>query len=125
MNEIVFQPLNLIHTSADKNDSIINNRTRFYELQNNQLINAPYVNNSYKWAGGGFISSSEDIAKFGDALLNNKFIKNETLQLFISPQKLNDGKFTTYGMGFANEKDFKGKQYFGHSGGSLGERLIW
>ena len=34
-----------------------------------ELENTAYVDNSYKWAGGGFISTSEDIAKFGNALL--------------------------------------------------------
>lgn len=34
-----------------------------------QLINTPYVDNSYKWAGGGFISTTEDLVKFGNAML--------------------------------------------------------
>jgi serine beta-lactamase-like protein LACTB len=33
------------------------------------LENASYVDNSYKWAGGGFISTAIDLAKFGNALL--------------------------------------------------------
>lgn len=33
------------------------------------MINAPYVNNSYKWAGGGFISDVTDLLKFGNIML--------------------------------------------------------
>jgi len=33
------------------------------------LCNAPYVDNSYKWAGGGFISTATDLVKLGSALL--------------------------------------------------------
>jgi serine beta-lactamase-like protein LACTB len=34
-----------------------------------KLINTPFVDNCYKWAGGGFISTSEDLIKFGNAML--------------------------------------------------------
>ena len=34
-----------------------------------KLENAPYVDLSYKWAGGGFISNVIDLVKFGDIML--------------------------------------------------------
>ena len=34
-----------------------------------QLYNVPYVDNSYKWAGGGYVSTATDLVKFGSALL--------------------------------------------------------
>lgn len=120
MQNEVFTPLNLINTKPDVNDSIIESRSRFYEIRHSKIKNAPYVNNSYKWAGGGFISSSTDIAAFGNALLGNSFLKPETIKLFTTPQKLNDGSSTTYGIGFAVGKDSKQNSWFGHSGGSVG-----
>ena len=33
------------------------------------LINAPYVDCSYKYAGGGFLSSVGDLLRFGNAML--------------------------------------------------------
>ncbi|CAG0921231.1 unnamed protein product [Notodromas monacha] len=33
------------------------------------IKNAPYVDNSYKWAGGGFLSSAGDLVKFGNSML--------------------------------------------------------
>lgn len=116
----VFDALGLKNTTADYVDSIIYNRARLYEEVEGKLVNAPFVDNSYKWAGGGFISTSEDINAFGNALLRNDFLKSETITYFITPQKLNDGTATTYGMGFASGKDAKGFNYFGHSGGSVG-----
>jgi CubicO group peptidase (beta-lactamase class C family) len=120
MKREIFQQLKMDNTTADMNDSIIHGRTRFYMLQKDKWINAPYVDNSYKWAGGGFISSSEDIARFANALLSNSLLRGQTLTLFTTAQKLNDGSFTTYGMGFATRKDDKGIAFFGHSGGSVG-----
>ena len=32
-------------------------------------MNAPYVDLSYKWAGGGFISSTKDLIRFGNIML--------------------------------------------------------
>jgi serine beta-lactamase-like protein LACTB, mitochondrial len=120
MNDEVIGPLQLKNTIADLNDSIIDSRTRFYDVRNGRWINSPYADNSYKWAGGGFISTSEDINRFGNALLRNDFLKPETIKLFTTPQQLNDGSFTSYGMGFFSGKDSKQLAYFGHSGGSVG-----
>ena len=32
-------------------------------------MNTPYVNNSYKWAGGGFLSTVKDLVKLGNVML--------------------------------------------------------
>merc|ERR1712080_154406 len=46
------------------------NRARYYVRDNHhRLQNAPYVDNSYKWAGGGFLSNVSDLLKFGNAML--------------------------------------------------------
>ena len=33
------------------------------------LENAPHVDNSYKWAGGGFLSTVGDLLKFGNIMI--------------------------------------------------------
>ena len=43
---------------------------RFYQLnKKGRVVNCPYVDNSYKWAGGGFLSTVGDLLLFGNALL--------------------------------------------------------
>lgn len=43
---------------------------RFYHLnKRGRVVNCPYVDNSYKWAGGGFLSTVGDLLLFGNALL--------------------------------------------------------
>ena len=45
-------------------------KLRFYKRDGKGcLYNAPYIDNSYKWAGGGFLSTTKDLIKFGNALL--------------------------------------------------------
>src|SRR5271165_626249 len=65
----VFTPMGLVHTTPDQNSQIVEQRSRFYELtKDSHTENAPYVDNSYKWAGGGFLSTAEDLVRFGSAM---------------------------------------------------------
>ncbi len=121
MHEHVFGPLGLRNTIEDQPTVIIAERARFYEKPKDQPEqNAPYVDNSYKWAGGGFLSTSEDLARFGSALLQPVFLKPESLRLLFTSQKTKDGKESGYGMGWFVGKSKSGQRIFQHSGGSVG-----
>lgn len=66
----MFRDLDMLSTVLDDNEAMIYNRARCYVYnKKGRLVNAPYVDNSYKWAGGGFLSSVGDLLKFGNALL--------------------------------------------------------
>ena len=68
--EAQFYSLGLSNTYLDKSCPIIYNRAQYYiRDEYHRLKNAPYVNNSYKWAGGGFLSNVGDLVKFGNAML--------------------------------------------------------
>ncbi len=119
--EQVFDPLGLLNTTADQPADIIPQRARFYSgAKGKPTKNSMYVDNSYKWAGGGFISTSEDLVRFGSALLHPGYLKAESLALLFTPQKTKDGKETKYGMGWFIGKSKSGKRIFEHSGGSVG-----
>ena len=46
------------------------NLVRYYVRdKHHRLRNAPYVDNSCKWAGGGFLSNVHDLVRFGNAML--------------------------------------------------------
>ncbi|MFQ5603335.1 MAG: serine hydrolase domain-containing protein [bacterium] len=124
MRENVIRPLGMIQTVADLNAEIIYNRTRFYvKNQAGQLINAPYVDNSYKWAGGGYLSTATDLVIFGNAVINSDFLKPSTVELLFKSQKTNSGKETNYGMGWRRWK-MNGKIAVGHTGGSVGGNTV-
>lgn len=121
MREAVFQPMNLRHTVAGHPDSLIAHRTRFYVRDSTgQLLNAPYVDNSYKWAGGGFLSTASDLVRFGDAMLDNEVLAPETVKMLFAPQQTTDGESTQYGIGWRTSTDDAGRRMIGHSGGSVG-----
>ena len=121
MRDLVISPLGLRFTVADQPSELIEQRARFYtHWKDKPLENSPYTDNSYKWAGGGFLSTSEDVARFGNALLEPGYLKKESLGLLFTSQKTKSGEETGYGMGWAIEKSRSGKRIFDHSGGSTG-----
>ena len=116
----VFSALGMNSTCPDFNDSIIDNRTSFYELNNNNsLVNAPTVDNSYKWAGGGFLSTTTDLVKFGEAHMTEGFLSASTLREFTTSQVLDNGDSTSYGVGWRTIQH-SGLRGYGHTGGSVG-----
>jgi len=121
MQDHVFTPMGLVHTTADHNTQIVEQRSRFYELaKSGHAENAPYVDNSYKWAGGGFLSTAEDLVRFGSVMLKPGFLKEESLRQLFTSQKTTGGELTGYGMGWGIGKTPSGKQIYEHSGGSVG-----
>lgn len=120
MHENVFRPLGMRHTVADHTDSIIFGRTGFYVRNDDrQIVNAPYVDNSYKWAGGGFLSTPEDLLRFAYAHMTPGFLKPETVELMWTSQKTTAGEETDYGIGWSTG-DRNSRRFVGHGGGSVG-----
>ena len=127
MHSQVFVPLGLRNTVADKTAEIVEQRARPYQKTNEgRLRNAPFVDNSYKWAGGGFLSTAEDLALFGSAMLQPGFLKPESLRQLFTSQKTSDGKETGYGIGWGVGKSKSGQRVYAHDGGAVGgsSRLI-
>jgi len=121
MQAHVFDAQGLRGTTPDQNRSIIEQRSRFYSREKDQPVeNSPYVDNSYKWAGGGFLSTAEDLVRFGSAMMQPGFLRADSLALLFTPQKTVDGKATNYGIGWFIRKSKSGKRVFEHSGGSVG-----
>jgi len=121
MQKHVFAPLGLRDTLADENGHIIERRARFYEPQKDgSVTNAPYVDNSYKWAAGGFLSTAEDLVHFGSAMLQPGFLKEESLALLFTSQKTSKGEETGYGMGWNVHLSQSGKHVYEHVGGAAG-----
>ena len=79
-----FKILGLNNTFLDKAEPIIYNRSKYYVRdQHHRLRNAPYVDNSYKWAGGGYLSTVGDLVKFGNAMLysyQQKHVTNNKIE---------------------------------------------
>ena len=120
MAQKVFNPAEMKNTFPEQEGKHIERQVKYYVLDKNENKEARDVNNSYKWAGGGFIGTAEDLLKFSIALQKEKILDQETLHLLQLPQSLNNGEKTNYGMGWSSNEDKKGRKWTGHSGGSVG-----
>ena len=122
----VFRPLGLSHTAPDRSDSLIPGRTQFYDRDSAGSYRvAPAVDNSYKWAGGGFVSTAEDLVKFGSALLEPGLLKRETLDLLFTSQRTSAGQPTGYGIGWFLRTDSLGHRWAFHGGGAVGGTAVF
>ncbi len=120
MQSEVFDAIGMDNTVPDHADQDIPNRTSFYQFTNGQVVEAPYVDNSYKWAGGGFIGTTEDLCKFGQAHMEAGYLEQSTLDEWMTSQKTASGETTNYGIGWRTFERPSGKTFYGHSGGSVG-----
>ena len=121
MQKTVFDPAGLAHTSPDDPGPIMPGRAHFYTRdEKGAIVNAGFVDNSYKWAGGGFVSTAEDLVAFAFALLDGKLLDAPTRRLLWTSQKTSDGKETGYGLGWGVSTDPKGRRRVSHSGGAQG-----
>ncbi|MGW8123531.1 serine hydrolase domain-containing protein [Roseivirga echinicomitans] len=120
MQQQVFDKLEMNNTVAEYADRQIANLTKFYQFKDGKVVAAPYVDNSYKWAGGGFVGTTEDLCVFGQAHMDAGLLKQEVLDEFMTSQKTSDGKDTNYGIGWFTYTRKSGNTFYGHSGGSVG-----
>jgi CubicO group peptidase (beta-lactamase class C family) len=100
MNKQVFEPLKMNATMAEFQGENSSNLAKFYwnnKGKTNQVRQWRAVDLSHRLAGGGFISTSSDLVKMGNAFLDDEFISAKTRKVFWTPQTLPDGSETPNG----------------------------
>jgi CubicO group peptidase (beta-lactamase class C family) len=122
MKEKVWAPAGMTSTYLEHQGNIVKHRSGQYVRVggNGRVRNAPFADLSVKWAGGGMISTVEDLARFAIALDQGKLLKPATLETMYEPMTLADGSKTTYGLGWDSQVDAKGRRWIAHGGGATG-----
>ncbi len=124
MQRAVLDPLALTGTRPDRAGEADSLRTTFYEAIDGRLEVAPPVDNSYKWAGGGYLSTPTDLVRFALAHLHPGFLAERTIRRLWTGQHTRDGAETGYGIGWTVGKDFDEHDVVSHTGSSVGGRAI-
>ncbi len=121
VNNSVMKPLGMLNTFLDDSEVNYLNTTKFYRKK--RILSSP-VANEYKVAGGGFLSTSEDLIKFGEEIIWPKTVSKEALNNMITSQELKSGKITGYGIGFSVECTKNNTHKYYHTGGGVGASTV-
>jgi len=125
MQQNVFDKAEMRNMHPDFKDTFQEQKVVFYIKSDDKNVIGPEVDNSYKWAGGGFIGTATDLLRFNRNVFNGTLISKSTLTELSTPQTLNNGKTTNYGMGWRATEDKKGRKWIGHGGGSVGGTTMY
>ena len=118
MRQAVFEPFGMGATIADHYDQIVARRTAFYQVRpDGRVLNGPAVDNSDVWAGGGFLSTAEDLIRFGHGVLH--VISPRARELLFTPMTTTGGASTGYGLGW-RVNELGGRVAVGHGGSHIG-----
>jgi len=118
----VLTPAGMSSTQADDRFAIIPRRTRFYQKdENGHVLNADFLDSSYKIPGGGWLASAEDMARFEVAILNDTLVKRSTRDLMWTATLDKDGGGYGLGWGVSKQGD---TVTFSHNGGQQGTSTL-
>ena len=115
----VLQPLSMTNTMMEIPGKEIGYNAEFYTRWSNGFRRASDVDNRYKLAGGGYLTTVGDLVKLGQSYLDNKFLDPSIVKEFLTAQRIKE-KSTFYGLGWEVSRDKKGRNFFGHTGNSVG-----
>jgi serine beta-lactamase-like protein LACTB len=117
----ILGPAGMTSTFLERPRELVRYRARHYLAGPTPFtfVNAPYVDLSVKWAGGGLIATAADIARFAIALDQGRLLKPETMQQMYTSGRLNNGWATGYGLGWMLSQDGS-RLLVAHSGGAMG-----
>ncbi len=104
LQDHVLEPLKMDRTSLDLSGQIPGTRATDYvgTFSKKAVIKAPATNSSYKWAGGGLVSTPSDLVKFGNAMLSNELLSESIRIAVFTPRTLRSGDLNPqhYGLGW-------------------------
>lgn len=94
--------------------------TRFYEVTRaRRAVRAPRVDLSDRYPSAGFLSTAEDLARFGTGITSDSFLDAASRALLFTSQRTRAGKETGYGFGFEIGESPVGP-VAGHTGNVVG-----
>ncbi len=117
VKEKVLKPLGMNHTMPE--NGTVASLSRCYSRTGKRFREAIPVNNYYKLAGGGYLSTSKDIAKLGQAYLDGTILTDKIRSEFLTSEIIN-GQSTYYGLGWQVSADKQGRPFYGHVGNGVG-----
>lgn len=120
MQENIFDPAGMKNTKLDKYGVSVANKSALYSRRKEKIIEMSPTNLSNRIPAGGYYSTVDDILAFGNAIIENKLITENSLQLLTTDHGLKK-EGNPLGMGwFLYGGQPNPEIVIGHSGGQTG-----
>lgn len=131
LRQHVFEPLGMRRTVSWQTGAPLPDESAPYDnvtpySLDGQVHDSPFIDFSCKWASGGFLSTAEDLVRFGSAHIaaaNNGFLKAETLNLLFTPRTSQAG-LVGYGLGWMTARDLHLRRTHFHFGAGSGGTAV-
>ncbi len=115
----VLQPLGMRNTKPELPGNEEKDIACFYTKWKTGFKKAVEVDNRYKLAGGGYLTTSADLTRLGQSYLEHTLLDPLISSQFLTPRVV-DGKSTHYGLGWEVSTNMDRHPYYGHTGNSVG-----
>ena len=99
LRENLFAPAGMKDTAMDDVINLVPNRVRGYELVNGEIKNAPFINVSSRFAGGGLTGTVPDLLRWARAALAGKIVSAKWIDEMLKPFTSKSGRYTGLGDG--------------------------
>ena len=118
MREVVLAPAHMRETTLASAPRAA--RATFYEVEGSGGVRvSPPIDLSDRLPAGGFLSTADDLARFGVALTDGTLVAKETAAMMFTSQRTTAGDETGYGLGFEVHPSPVGL-FVGHTGAVAG-----
>jgi serine beta-lactamase-like protein LACTB, mitochondrial len=124
MRRNIFLPLGMESTGPDFRKSPSRTMSAFYKIVKDRPVKDSFPEDpSYKWAGGGLISTPSDLVKMGQGYFDD-FLEPAVVDTLFKTQHLISGTATNVGIGWRISQDVDGRMIRDHAGSMGGARSV-
>jgi CubicO group peptidase (beta-lactamase class C family) len=99
LRENVLLPAGMKDTRMDDVVALVPNRVRGYDLVGGEIVNAPFINVSSRFAGGGLTGTVPDLLRWARAALAGKIVSPKWIDEMLKPYTSKPGRYTGLGDG--------------------------
>jgi CubicO group peptidase (beta-lactamase class C family) len=119
LEQLVAQPLGLRTLEPERHDHVIPHHASFYRRSSDGVaVNAPHVDQSNVWGGGGLLATAADLVNFAIAVADGALLGQAAMDEMWRKQTPGE-RDLPYGLGWVIlERD--GHRLVGHTGGTPG-----
>jgi serine beta-lactamase-like protein LACTB, mitochondrial len=121
----IFKPLRMNNTGPDRRtQKTKTNAAKLYKVEKGiqEEVKTP-EEVSYKWAGGGLITTPTDLIRLANGYFNG-FLSPDIVKMMFESQSVKSGEKTQVGIGWRISQDIDGRRVIEHAGSMQGARSV-